>query len=100
MDILEICNNILDVYSQRVGIRPLPPPGPARDEEKGTTTTIAPTETKTLYVKVPEPKSSIGFTKPEIPPVPESVREYILSRGRKRFNGDGVTVVETGAFVD
>ena len=105
MDVLTLCNVILETYDRKVGIRPIlpvkaievPEAIPIKPREEVTPTPIV---KKTLYTKVEEPKSSVKFVRKDVPEVPESVRNLVLSRARTRFTNEGTTTIQTSTLVE
>ena len=107
MDVLTLCNVILETYDRKVGIRPILPVKtvvPEEEEEiinKPTEEVIPiPIVKKTLYTKVEEPSSSVKFVRKDVPEVPESVRNLVLSRARTRFTNEGTTTIQTSTLVE
>ena len=105
MDVLTICNDILETYVRKVGIRAILPVKTVVTEEEiinKPKEEVVPTPIvkKTLYTKVEEPKSSVKFVRKGVPEVPESVRNLVLSRARTRFTNEGTTTIQTSTLVE
>ena len=106
MDVLTICNDILETYVRKVGIRAILPVKAVVTEREEIINKpkeeVVPTPIvkKTLYTKVEEPKSSVKFVRKGVPEVPESVRNLVLSRARTRFTNEGTTTIQTSTLVE
>jgi len=102
MDILTLCTDILETYVRKVGIRPVLPVKVITQETVKAiepTPIIAKEKKKALYTKVEEPRSTVNFTRKDVPEVPESVRNLVLSRSRTRFTNEGTTTIQTSTLV-